>query len=140
MLATRQSWNRYAYVLNNSLSLTDPLGLWCVWEDGTHDDDPDNDGNATKEVCINQGGHWDPNDTIAGIFQQNGVITQINYTGGLACTTADCGAGETLDALDGGLLSYSVLPANNVGCSTVLPNGHLLARWLSKGERNYNRL
>jgi RHS repeat-associated protein len=34
---TPQSWNRYAYVLNNPLGLVDPLGLDCVTanEDGT---------------------------------------------------------------------------------------------------------
>jgi RHS repeat-associated protein len=64
-----QSWNRYAYVLNNPLANIDPLGLWCVWEDGTHDDDPNNDGNAAQDECAAQGGHWDQYDTITGIFQ-----------------------------------------------------------------------
>lgn len=75
--ANPQTWNRYAYVLNNPLSYKDPTGLWCVWEDGTHDDDPSN-GGASSGDCADQGGHWDQFDTITGIFQQNGNITQIN--------------------------------------------------------------
>ncbi len=36
-LTNPQSWNRYAYVLNNPLALVDPLGLGCVYlnPDGT---------------------------------------------------------------------------------------------------------
>ena len=44
-----QSWNRYAYVLNNPLSYRDALGLWCVWEDKTHDDD-ETDGGASSTI------------------------------------------------------------------------------------------
>jgi RHS repeat-associated protein len=107
-----QSWNRYAYVLNNPLSYKDPTGLWCVWEDGTHDDDP-SEGGASSGDCTSQGGHWDSFDTITGIFQQNGNVTQINYIGGGTCTSADCGAGGSLQQFDQTLQSYSVLPNNN---------------------------
>ena len=29
-----QSWNRYAYVLNDPLRATDPLGLDCIYDEG----------------------------------------------------------------------------------------------------------
>jgi RHS repeat-associated protein len=40
-----QSWNRYAYALNNPLRYTDPLGLFCFY--GGAGDTPDNDSDPT---------------------------------------------------------------------------------------------
>ena len=52
-----QSWNRYAYLLNNPLSSVDPDGLECVWYDGSWDSagDPDT---GKFDNCVSAGGTW----------------------------------------------------------------------------------
>jgi RHS repeat-associated protein len=53
-----QSWNRYAYVLNNPLALIDPFGLdFCQWDDGSRDD-TFADGGEDESGCISGGGTW----------------------------------------------------------------------------------
>src|SRR5207237_896205 len=52
-----QSWNRYAYEMNYPLNAVDPLGLVCVWDDGSFDaaDDP---LTGTSDGCHFAGGTW----------------------------------------------------------------------------------
>jgi RHS repeat-associated protein len=107
-----QSWNAYSYVLNNPVNATDSGGLWCVWEDGTHDDDMRN-GGASEGNCADQGGHWDPFDTITGIYwnlsdRWNSHADQYHLRP--PCKSSECGAGTTLEGFDQTLKSYSQFP------------------------------
>jgi RHS repeat-associated protein len=90
-----QSWNRYAYVLNNPLTAIDPNGLWCVWDDGTHDDDPNNDGNATQYDCASQGGHWDPLDIVNGCSDNTGSCTLNDGSTASICGNGICYGSNT---------------------------------------------
>ena len=55
--ANPQSWNRYAYVLNNPLALADLAGLDCVYinDDGSIESI---DQHIDSAGCTSDGGYW----------------------------------------------------------------------------------
>jgi len=72
-----QTWNRYAFVLNNPLSNVDPSGLECVWDDGSYDaaDDPKT---GSFEGCSGQGGTWVDPGYFENAILTNGQLANIN--------------------------------------------------------------
>ncbi len=56
--ANPQSWNRYAYVLNNPLAYKDPLGLDCVYLNDSGDGIEEIDRSGGASECWSDGGYW----------------------------------------------------------------------------------
>jgi RHS repeat-associated protein len=154
--ATPQSWNRYAYVVNNPLLSVDALGLWCVWE-GTVDPGynsigttqsgavpGDNlvDAGLDEAGCQAAGGHWDPYNTITGIYTDNdGNVTQITYTANGQNGSYDTtGSAITLDNVDQTVFTtYNQLPSasdNNGAANNPTPNSpiKLVPQTFQKGN------
>jgi RHS repeat-associated protein len=73
-----QSWNSYAYVLNHPISLLDPSGLVCTWDDGTSDDSPEN-GGAGEADCASQMGTW-TSDTVQVVIDSDGFAIRITVS------------------------------------------------------------
>jgi len=87
--ANPQSWNRYAYVLNNPLALIDPLGLA---DDGC---DPSNNGDqpCPKNVTENDSGGMEGSGCAAdGIAISCGWAWSLVYSGAaVPCPNNNCG-------------------------------------------------
>lgn len=85
-----QSWNMYAYVLNNPLTFVDPFGLDCVYLDDNGGTDPNGPGgasidhNSNEGECNGHGGYWangyigSLNDVQTFANNDNALITSQN--------------------------------------------------------------
>lgn len=91
-----QSWNRYTYLLNNPLSMIDPLGLYCQWDDGSYDETGDS-STGTQSQCEGQGGSWVPDN---GVFTEyNPDPSQANNTDPFTFYTNGTAYGPAVDAI-----------------------------------------
>jgi hypothetical protein len=84
-LSNPQSWNRYAYALNNPLSNTDPTWLYCEYlgESDESDDGAGFDFHSSSGECGHNGGTWfdDPTTTVTVNGGTNEVDTVSTFTG-----------------------------------------------------------
>jgi len=116
-----QSWNRYAYVLNNPLKLVDPFGLDCVFLNDHGDGIESVDQFAFVDECIGDGGYFvDGTVTQVSISADTSTISLTGTTDGFNQTGAFYQQfGSNLDSSAG-----SGIPAD--GCGFSYLNGSLL--------------
>ena len=108
-VAFPQTWNRYAYSLNNPLSLLDPSGLDCVYLNDSGSAPESVDTNSSAGECGGTGGYW-----IPGTVDQS-TIKVYSDAGWI---TAQSNAG----------LGTFASPCNGYGCGTYLSDaGTLMA-------------
>jgi RHS repeat-associated protein len=114
-----QSWNRYAYVLNNPLNAIDPFGLDCLFLNATGDGVEENAPELDASGCADQGGYY-----FAGSIDQNTLVFDPNsdfiFANGLdnnaqfACNGSECGQ-DAFDAFNNaiGTLSFGGVNGGN---------------------------
>jgi RHS repeat-associated protein len=104
--ASPQSWNRYAYVLNNPLAMVDLLG-----DDGCYDPSSNKSINATNSaICTAFGGSWvvDPTQHSGQQVLSTSVFTYIATGSAFGPTSS-----PSSPSIDDGYISAYANPANN---------------------------
>ena len=134
-----QTWNRYSYLANAPLSARDPLGLYCVWDDGSYDSSDDAE-TGSGEKCHDAGGNWfdgDPSDWglsedwssqanpafVAAFLNQTGSVTFFGQAS----------APYEVDSSGGGSQSSATAQVISKPCTTMDPFSHSVELTLKVG-------
>jgi hypothetical protein len=128
-----QTWNRYAYVLNNPLTYVDPLGLDCAYLNTDGDTVESLDPSSNSGECGATGGYW-----IEGSVNSTSWLTVNSAAGTVSGYGLDSNGNPefsiagAMDSNAWGAWTQTFVTANTSGNSSAANNGGILndvANW-----------